>query len=80
MSTPLARLGVSSHPFGDLEDLTRLGIRAKTCWEVDAWCGLGEYAALLQSWMANVSRFTPGLYARQTEHKEGWVYLQAGFD
>jgi hypothetical protein len=72
---------VPVHPFGDeLVHLARLGIRAEDCWGADAWWGMGGDATLLESAVARVARCKPGLYARKTEHEEGWVYLRAVFE
>jgi hypothetical protein len=66
------------HPFGDEPDhLARLGIRPEDCWGADAWWAVGGDATLLESSVARVARCKPGLYARKTEHVEGWVYLRA---
>jgi hypothetical protein len=72
---------VPVHLFGDEPDhLARLGVRPEDCWVADAWWGVGEDATLLQSSVAKVVRCKPGLYARKTEHEEGWVYLTAVFE
>jgi hypothetical protein len=69
------------HPFGDEpENLARLGVRPESCWRADAWWGIEEDATLLESSIARVARVKPGLYARKTEHREGWVYLRAVFE
>lgn len=72
---------VPVHPFGDEPDiLARLGIRQEECLGVDAWWGVGGDATLLESFVAVVSQQKPGLYARKTEHDEGWVYLRVIFE
>jgi hypothetical protein len=72
---------VPIHPFGDeLDDLRRLGIKPEECWGVDAWWGVNGDATLLETSVVSVTRRRPGLYARKTEHDEGWVYLQAVFE
>lgn len=69
------------HPFADEElDLARLGIAPEDCWGVDAWWGIEEDATLVQSCIARIADRPTGLYARQTEHEEGWVYLLAVLD
>src|SRR5437899_2134663 len=69
------------HPFGDeKEDLDRLGIRPEECWRADAWWGIDGDATLLESSIVKMAQRKPGLYARKTEHEEGWVYLLAVFD
>jgi hypothetical protein len=69
------------HPFGDESDhLARLGIRSEDCWGVDAWWGADGDATLLESSIAKLTREKPGLYARKTDHENGWVYLRAIFE
>ncbi len=69
------------HPFGDeLAHLTRLGMEPEDCLGVDAWWGVNQDATLLESSIARVSSYRPGLYARKTEHEEGWVYLRVVFE
>lgn len=68
------------HPFGDERELLlRLGIEPPDYWGVDAWWGVNEDATLLESIVAKMTQYKPGLYARKTEHEEGWVYLRAVF-
>lgn len=65
------------HPFGDdLETLADLGLVPGDCWSVDAWWEIEGDATLVQSCIARMAVHPPGLYARQTEHEEGWVYLE----
>lgn len=69
------------HPFADeAADLARLGIAPLDCWGADAWWGIEGDATLVQSCIARSAHRPPGLYARQTEHEEGWVYLMAVLD
>jgi hypothetical protein len=70
------------HPFGDEpNDLARLGIGSEDCWGVDAWWGVNGDATLLESSLVKATRCgESGLYARKTEHEEGWVYLLAVFE
>jgi len=69
------------HPFGDeLAHLARLGIEPEHCWGVDAWWSVNRDATLLETSIARVSPYRPGLYARKTEQQEGWVYLRVVFE
>jgi hypothetical protein len=69
------------HPFADeAADLARLGIAPEDCWGVDAWWGIEGDATLVQSCIARPAHRPPGLYARRTEHDQGWVYLIAVLD
>jgi hypothetical protein len=69
------------HPFGDEPDLlARLGMRPEECFSADAWWGIAGDATLLETWIARSVNREAGLYARRTEHEEGWVYLRAILD
>jgi hypothetical protein len=68
------------HPLGDEpEHLARPGILPEDCWGVDAWWGVDGDATLLEASVARVMQWRPGLYARRTEHEEGWIYLRVVF-
>jgi hypothetical protein len=69
------------HPFADeTSDLIRLGMKPCDCRAVDAWWGIKDDATLVQVWTAVDHDRPAGLYARQTEHEERWVYLVAVLD
>jgi hypothetical protein len=66
------------HPFADeLELLSRLKMQPDDCQSADAWWSVEEDATLLEVWTTKVSNRPQGLYARQTDHKSGWIYLTA---
>jgi hypothetical protein len=69
------------HAFADEPDhLARLGLRPAECQSADAWWSTGEDATLLECRAGAQAFVPPGLYARQTDHPERWVYLLVSVD
>lgn len=69
---------IPRHSFADeLELLSQLNLQPDDCQSVDAWWSTEEDATLLEVWTTKVSNRPQGLYARQTKHKAGWIYLTA---
>jgi hypothetical protein len=66
------------HPFADESELlSQLNMQSEHCQSVDAWWSTEGDATLLEVQTTKVSNCPQGLYARQTDHKSGWVYLTA---
>jgi hypothetical protein len=69
------------HPFGDEKEvLDRLGLRPEDCRVADAWWGIDGDATLLESGVVGVLPGPARLFAKATQHEEGWVYLVAVFE
>jgi hypothetical protein len=69
------------HPFADeAAELARVGMAPEDCASVEAWWGIEGDATLVESCISRLAHHSPGLYARQTEHEEGWVYLLTVLD
>jgi hypothetical protein len=69
------------HPFGDEpEVLARLSLKPEDCHSADAWWSVDGDATLLESSVVRVSSGPARLFAKATEHKKRWVYLEAIFD